>query len=189
MRQKMLSLFFKMSVILIVCLTLFGACKKETPTIEEKIVTYTAVVDTLPRIALTKEAKEQLVNFPEMESLQKAIDSLYTDSKTPFQDQIKKVKERSRNFQELLPPKLRINTVISRSNVLITKAGRSEQDFIDQAMTQQRLAQKKQEVIVAYNNLIIQVNEVYLEIPENIAKELLLESQNLADSVSAAVPN
>jgi|GEM_PF-5629855 len=85
-------------------------------------------------------------------------------------------------MENMLPQTLKTAPITARLKVLITKAGTIQEHYQKTIPTTDLIEKNNQRLATAYNNLALQINELHLEIPDNIAKELLPDAENESDS-------
>ncbi len=149
-----------------------------------------AVKDTIVRKAiqikfktLTSDAVKELNELPEFKPFKAALDSLNHITPNTNDGLTTKLSDRALNFEELLPKKFKTSPIIARLKVLVTETGMLDQKMNQGVLTMETFNTSKKRIKESYDNFVKQVNELYLEIPSNIAKELLENSKVLSDSV------
>ena len=132
---------------------------------------------------LVPAAQKDLNDFPEFKPVKSGLDSLNYINPETASVFLSDLNERIADFEELLPKKLKTNPITARVKVLLTEVGMLEQRVGKGDSSTETLNTSKKAIAKAYDDFVNQVNEYYLEIPENIAKELLQKSRNLSDSI------
>ncbi len=173
-------------ILIIIIISFHLGCKKQQNLVEEVAV----VKDSLEQKAilvkfktLNPDARKDLSDSPEFKPLKSALDSLNDISPETSATLTTKLYERAIDFQEYLPDNLKTNPIEARIKILVTETGMLEHKRNKTTLTTEMLNTSKKAIAEAYDNFVNQVNELYLAIPSNIAKELLQESKNLSDSI------
>ncbi|WP_459210424.1 hypothetical protein [Aquimarina rhabdastrellae] len=131
--------------------------------------------------ALSAQAQKDLADSDDFQHLHKKILNIAKANPFYIKRQLDSVSEALQNFESHLRPKQKIKPIESRILVLNTEIGLL-QNLIDKRFpNSENILNNNGRLLIAYNSLIVQLNELSLAIPENIKNELLNDSQDLRE--------
>lgn len=182
---------FMIRIFLVIAVLLFLSCKDgekitaESQTDPHSLDSLKSAKPDINLVKLSAEAERELQNFQDFTQLDTFMNTLHTSNayfvrkyadSTDFL--IQSLKE---NLKE---EKLDINSIKSRTVVLATEAGLLK-DLANSDITssEEKFLSQKERLLIAYNSFIVQINEHFLAIPENIEKELLQDFKPERDTI------
>ena len=178
------------SILCIITIICFG-CNKEKNSEENEKDLMTEQLDSLSDekvnidiIKLSPQATKDLESFEDFKNLRNLMQSLNKSNPFLIRKYSDSIHELIDIFNENLSEDLNVNTINSRTAVLLTESGLLNQLIESKDPNSQKLMNANIRLLTAYNSLIIQLNELSLAIPENIEKELLRERDLLRDSIT-----
>ena len=112
----------------------------------------------------------------------KNLDSLNQDNLVSSVPRLEDLFDQIQDTNKSLPEKINKPAINARMKVLITTIGLLLQEANSKNYSTSHLNTGKKQISIAQHNLITQINERFLEIPENIAEELLKENLTNPDT-------
>ncbi|WP_025741994.1 hypothetical protein [Aquimarina pacifica] len=164
-----------------VTILLCTGCNNETVSTEQKTEPI-AKLDSLSKekikielLELSPEAEKSLEDFEDFQNLRVFIKSLNTANPFFVNQHTDSLDLLIMTFEENLSTDLKKNTISSRINLLHTESGLLKLLAEKKHPDSKKIMAANSKLAIAYNSLIIQLNELSLAIPESIEKELLRE--------------
>ncbi|MFC5048122.1 hypothetical protein ACFSTE_01745 [Aquimarina hainanensis] len=176
------------STIFIISILCFIGCKQEQSNtgIETE---ETIVLDSLAKeknkikiLKLSPQAEKDLESYKDFDNLRKLIRSLNNSNAYYTKKYADSIDLLIDTFNENLTKELKVNPISSRMVVLSTESGLLNELKNRKKPVPEKLLEAKKKLVIAYNSLVIQLNELSLAIPDNIEKELLRDSKDIRES-------
>ncbi len=128
--------------------------------------------------ALSSDAEKNLENFDDFQNLRKLITTMQSANPYYVHKYTDSLSLLMHTFKQNLPKDLSVNTIKSRTNILLTEKGLLSLLAEKKHPDPKKIIEANTRLIIAFNSLITQLNELSLAIPENIEKELLRDPKN-----------
>lgn len=176
------------NILFFLSLLFFWACQKKSETTSKDSTTPIISNEKISKTKFEKflpETAEKLKNFTDLTVLQKNLDSLNQEGLAESIARLDIVYDQAQDFHRVLPPEINQPAISARFKVLITEIGLLRQESKATYYSIQKLNEGKNKIGIAQRNLVAQINERFLEIPENIAAELLKKSTAKQDNTSS----
>lgn len=173
----------------------FFACKRET----DLILTSTKNVIQLDSLSkrqskiklldLSPESLEKVASFDDFKNFQSLIETMEISNPYHIKKHADSIDVLISTVSENLSEDLETKPIQARLKLLATESGLLK-DIAEEPYTQaEELLDANSKLLIAYNSLAIQLNELSLAIPENIEQELLKTAESLRDSVKTRPKN
>ncbi len=132
-------------------------------------------------LPLESSAKKYALTWAPYIVLNNEVQQLETTSVNKLIDNSSAIAQLTESLQSSLPDSLRSTPVQSRLRVLTTKAKVLEQKAHLQSINPEEIKEVAQEILMEFNNLNIQLNELFIETIEDFEAELdrLVEENRL----------
>ncbi len=128
-------------------------------------------------LKLSQEAEQGLESFEDFQNLRTMMQSMRDANPFYANKYADSIDLLINTFEENLSEDFNINTVNSRITVLTTASGLLKLLSEKKNPDAKKVMLSNTKLITAYNSLVVQLNEIYLAIPENIEKELLRDQE------------
>ena len=167
----------KYSVCLLLCFVLLG-CKKDIQEKPEGLSKEDSLVLTKPisvsanSVALDEKPKKFALTWVEFITAQNEMENLKNESTGKVIANAEAISQIMTSLRTSLPDSLRSNGVESRLNVVTTKAKLLEQYSGRKKPDPKLVKQTAEELYTEFNNLKIQMNEIFLETIEDFERRL-----------------
>lgn len=180
----------------IIAILMFIGCKENQTTQDQAQLISETTLDSLSKqkvnlsmIQLASDADENIDNIEDFNNLKSMISTLNRSNSFYIQRYADSLEILIDTFKESLNTELKSNPIKSRITVLETEAGLLKQLSLKRGVTDEELLEKNKHSLIAFNSLIIQINELTLAIPETIEQELLKDFEILKDTLVETTPS
>lgn len=167
----------KYSVCLLLCILLLG-CKKEVQkkpeglSKEDSLMLEKPLKIEEPAIALGEKPKKFALTWIEFVTAQNEMSNLPNEKTREVMANAEAISQIMTSLRTSLPDSLRSNGVESRLNVITTKAKLLEQYSGRKNPDPELIKRTAEELYAEFNNLKIQMNEIFLETIEDFERRL-----------------
>ncbi|WP_373057678.1 hypothetical protein [Zunongwangia sp. H14] len=174
----------KKTVLFLGILILFSCKEKDAETATDDEVDTTAfgkeIAVTTQQVQLVPEAREYAGQWIEYITAQNEIQKFQDASLRDVMENASPLAEIMHSLQTSLPHSLRTNAVEARLNVLTTKSRLLQFAASKRDPDPEEIKDISEEIPTEFNNLKIQLNEIFLKSLEDFEKELdVMEEENL----------
>lgn len=173
----------------IICLLCFGCKNDASKTIQKQPIA--TKLDSLSKekinqklLELSPDAKKDLESFEDFQNLKKLVLSLNQSNAFYVQKHADSLGTLIQIVDDNLSENLNTNSINSRLALLATECGLLKEITKKTAPKSDKIMNANTQLMKAYNSLVIQLNELYLAIPENIEKELLRKKDAARDPIT-----
>lgn len=180
--------------LLLFLVLLLISCKEEAPkpdtSNQESKVRFSEQlqVTTNRRVNLLPEAREEVSQWLAYATAQNEMESLKTSTGQDILDSSNSIMQIMESLQSSIPDTLQTPAVLSRSNVLVTKAKILHQLSNKKEKDAEEIFEVANDLIVEFDNFKLQLNELFLKTPTDFEQELdeefeeVQQAQRTADS-------
>ncbi|MAQ75395.1 MAG: hypothetical protein CL613_03555 [Aquimarina sp.] len=174
-------------IIGIILISLFS-CKNEvaqntsSQKIEKELDSLSKSQSKIKLLPLSPGTMEKMASFDDFKNFKSLIETMETSNPYYIKQYADSIDVLISTVSENLSEDLETKPIQSRLKLLATESGLLK-DIAEEPYPQsEQLLEANTKLLMAYNSLAIQLNELSLAIPENIEKELLKTAENLRDS-------
>lgn len=132
---------------------------------EESVQAFSTKIDLrdIPQVDLSREASSATSDWYEFITVRAEIDKIKDYTLQKLVDDHENLMEAIKNLNDSIPERLDNPAVRSRTNVLYTRAKLLQQKIISQTFTSKDIEKGGYQIYLAFINLEIQLNEVFIE--------------------------
>ena len=166
----------------------FFSCKNEvakntsSQKTEKELDSLSKAQSKIKLLPLSPETMEKMASFDDFKNFKSLIETMETSNPYYIKQYADSINVLITTVSENLSEDLDTKPIQSRLRLLATESGLLK-DIADEPYPQSKqLLEANTQLLMAYNSLAIQLNELSLAIPENIEKELLRTAEILRDS-------
>ncbi|RZS99112.1 hypothetical protein [Aquimarina brevivitae] len=179
----------KSFLFLISSLLLLVSCKQEQQQSTNTALQTIKPLDSLSKKTagtklktLSPESKKKVGSFDDYQSFEDLMITLESANPYYIQKYADSIDILISTVRENLSEDLKTKPIEARLKLLVTESGLLKDIAKENKPKATELLKANTKLILAYNSLAIQLNELTLAIPEDIEKELLRTTKNLRDS-------
>ncbi|WP_111540788.1 hypothetical protein [Mesonia algae] len=129
-------------------------------------------ISNIKSVSLSAEAKDSVSQWPEYLTFENEIAGLQNSSIQEIVNTSNNLKETSAALISTIPPIFKEIPIQTRINVMYTKASVLVQESSKTNFDNKVITQKTKELIIAFQDLKIQLNEVFLKTLEEFEEEI-----------------
>lgn len=161
--------------------------KNNSPDQEEEDTTAFSQTLTIPEeeVVLLPEAREQVITWVQYITAQNEIENIKSASLNQVMENARPLAQIMQSLKTSVPDSLQSTAVNARLNVLVTKSKVLEQLATRRNRDPQKIAETAEEIPVEFNNLKLQLNELFLKSLEDFESELDLLREEIEDGTDS----
>ena len=174
--------------IIVIILISFLSCTNEvaqnnsSQKIQKELDSLSKAQSKIKLLPLSPGTMEKMDSFDDFKNFKSLIETMETSNPYYIKRYADSIDVLISTVSENLSDDLETKPIQARLKLLATESGLLKDIAKEPYPQSEQLLEANTKLLVAYNSLAIQLNELSLAIPENLEKELLKTAENLRDS-------